>query len=74
MFVCSNVLPHCSSPGECKCLYHLLGACVASVKLGVTTAWQSGGEKITAQMWGLGMCTGAPLLDDNTGWPPIFNR
>lgn len=53
-----------AAPGECKCLYHLLGVCVASVKLGI----MGSDEKITAQMWALDMCSGKPLVNDDGDW------
>ena len=54
-----------AAPGECKCVYHLLGACVASIKLGVT---KGNDAKVSAQMWALDMCSGKPLLEDDKDW------
>lgn len=53
------------APGECTCLYHLLGACVASIKL---DAAKSNDKTISVQMWALEMCVGKPLLTDYKDW------
>jgi hypothetical protein len=53
-----------AAPDECRCLDKELGLCVASVKLGVEG--KGSDEKITADLYVGGDCSGTPLLGGNT--------
>ena len=52
-----------AAPDECQCLYSVV-VCIASVKLGVEG--KGSDEKITANVFAGGDCSGTPLLGGNT--------
>jgi hypothetical protein len=56
------------APDECVCLYTVLVACVASIKLD-TTKGTDGDNNLDASVYIGGSCTGAPIIGGDTEIP-----